>query len=1373
MDILSAFERFLYNLRQEFVTSDDLSSITELIPNEASSSNQLADKDFVTDAVNDGVSPINEVIPDGTTTSNKLINMNQLTDAIDQQLTEYIASDSSMVVPFEYCTAVGQSDVNLENGPWYKMGVEAGSGSPAVYVTKNDYAVVLQDESVCYFWAYGYRYQRHKDGGATPFGYAVLPDANQTHAIIQQAQGGLYDGALYFVDNSHVFSQNDIYFIVTNLRVLQNSVVETTSLSDAPINTYDLRFPTTRYVCTTSQTDVSNPVWSFAYFVSDEALTAKQVQALDSGITSELVSQISDNSDAISNLSEVAFSGSYDDLKDTPTIQSISVSQSDSATGSNPSYKRTTITIDGVGTNIDVPKVTTAINTTSHNPVESRIIHHALSQKVDSADFDSLNNNAILRGGKVKDTGSGVQGIFIESTYNVYGNTTSGTAQPYRIVYGKDDATTYFAIYNVEDYDTMYFTATGISRAMLCLTNDVTAQEIDDLIESVTLPHPSSDRTLATYTTVWSYLDNNASTVDNLKIDNPQNAKTLIVYMGNTCTSYILTAGDYVDAFDLELDPNSTNAVQNQAIYAKFNEMYNEFPLVRDENSQYSTSLKTLQGYVPNSEPAVISTAVLGEDSLMSSSLYSTITGNFCHQDSSQYGAIDGETNSASSSRYFNIYGTTRESTIIASEYVFLHGTSSNSTSAHCAIIASNHVGVGAYGTTPPSGNVGDYNVFLGSYGDGGGTVMRGKHGLFAATSSYSSSLIHNSSTAAAVIATTMSGPLTVYANNVSVLGSNMTGSVQVGSSVSSGSSSEHGLSIISSVASGVYMYGEYNSALSSCLSGASIYGKYNAILSSSYVAGTMFQNYDDNTVSEANTALSFYYSGHSVSGSLNIVGATRNNATVNGYCNVSFGNSSGGLSIYGDSNAALANNGSTTIYGDNNLFAASGSGCYIGNSSSDSVYDTILSSYGLTITSNYSAAIASQSGNITVGGCHSIISSNGSNINSGSNNSIIASQGTIDGYGYNSIISSSGCTINSPNGSSNVIIGASGAYIGGDNINFAFASGSNVTVSASYSHAEGLGTLALGKSQHVFGEYNIGDTLDYPDWVSGTSYAVGDNVKYDYKFYTCSTANSDTEFDSSNWTIVDKYKYVEIVGNGRENNSRSNARTLDWEGNEYLSGNLIIGGEKIGHSNSGISFSLNSDNNDIVRIDSVSSQGASGYEPYIEIDPGLNYSGSIVAKVRHPSAYGAYLSLDNTYAELFSGTTVVKSYGKTTIQSQSLNIEFNAPSGVNFIGGPTNGIKKAISTTSCTPDTYYCPTSNPTNANPIVFDDTDFTGNYNYTFSGYFTNGNMTDMPMSTESGDNIDWRGDIGLENGAEYMFVATKVSDYDYIGIVTKIS
>ena len=35
---------------------------------------------------------------------------------------------------------------------------------------------------------------------------------------------------------------------------------------------------------------------------------------------------------------------------------------------------------------------------------------------------------------------------------------------------------------------------------------------------------------------------------------------------------------------------------------------------------------------------------------------------------------------------------------------------------------------------------------------------------------------------------------------------------------------------------------------------------------------------------------------------------------------------------------------------------------------------------------------------------------------------------------------------------------------------------------------------------------------------------------------------------------------YAEIIGNGTANDARSNARALDWEGNEYLKGDLYVG---------------------------------------------------------------------------------------------------------------------------------------------------------------------------------------------------------------------
>lgn len=83
-------------------------------------------------------------------------------------------------------------------------------------------------------------------------------------------------------------------------------------------------------------------------------------------------------------------------------------------------------------------------------------------------------------------------------------------------------------------------------------------------------------------------------------------------------------------------------------------------------------------------------------------------------------------------------------------------------------------------------------------------------------------------------------------------------------------------------------------------------------------------------------------------------------------------------------------------------------------------------------------------------------------------------------------------------------------------------AEGQTTTASGTISHAEGSYTIANHAIQHVFGAYNIADT---------------------------NPASVDYRGD-----------YVEIVGNGTADNARSNARTLDWLGNEVLAGKLTVG---------------------------------------------------------------------------------------------------------------------------------------------------------------------------------------------------------------------
>lgn len=90
---------------------------------------------------------------------------------------------------------------------------------------------------------------------------------------------------------------------------------------------------------------------------------------------------------------------------------------------------------------------------------------------------------------------------------------------------------------------------------------------------------------------------------------------------------------------------------------------------------------------------------------------------------------------------------------------------------------------------------------------------------------------------------------------------------------------------------------------------------------------------------------------------------------------------------------------------------------------------------------------------------------------------------------------------------------------------NSSHAEGYQTSSNGFASHAEGNGTIAKHKCQHVYGEYN--------------------------------------EEDASTATSSNRGNYVEIVGKGTNEENRSNARTLDWSGNETLAGGLKLHTDK------------------------------------------------------------------------------------------------------------------------------------------------------------------------------------------------------------------
>lgn len=130
-----------------------------------------------------------------------------------------------------------------------------------------------------------------------------------------------------------------------------------------------------------------------------------------------------------------------------------------------------------------------------------------------------------------------------------------------------------------------------------------------------------------------------------------------------------------------------------------------------------------------------------------------------------------------------------------------------------------------------------------------------------------------------------------------------------------------------------------------------------------------------------------------------------------------------------------------------------------------------------------------------------------------------------------------------------------------------AHTEGSYSIASGGFSHAHGYVAVAAGKYSTVIGKENVPDSYDsWDEWESGETYEVGDRVKITngdvVTGYVCKEFNDDTVFNPSNWTDQDgQMNYVEIVGNGiNTTTGRSNARALDWDGNEYLKGNLFVG---------------------------------------------------------------------------------------------------------------------------------------------------------------------------------------------------------------------
>ena len=108
---------------------------------------------------------------------------------------------------------------------------------------------------------------------------------------------------------------------------------------------------------------------------------------------------------------------------------------------------------------------------------------------------------------------------------------------------------------------------------------------------------------------------------------------------------------------------------------------------------------------------------------------------------------------------------------------------------------------------------------------------------------------------------------------------------------------------------------------------------------------------------------------------------------------------------------------------------------------------------------------------------------------------------------------------------------------------NYSHAEGSYTTASGHSSHAEGSSTTAIGYHSHAEGNYSTASGF--------SSHAEGSYTK----------ATSDGSHVQGKYNIEDTSSiYADIIGNGASATARSNAATVDWEGNAWFAGDVYTG---------------------------------------------------------------------------------------------------------------------------------------------------------------------------------------------------------------------
>lgn len=283
--------------------------------------------------IRESISDIEELIPETATSQNQLVDEEAMYNAISQNTSAPVLSNIEFTNPFEiqsetYARMIDPSNPpqSLEAGPWYKLKngvVYECNHTTGVYVEENDMATVSSDETKFFFYTHGVKYQRIKTGSG--LGQINCADGTATNLVLKPSSSSspypdtdptayfrypdtqVDRTIFYFIDRSaqiHLIHPNhDVLFLVdiSDITIRTGAIQEWLIPLNGGINditsmeqrqdTYTLTFPSARYFCSRSQsydaqTGVETPpIWALYTTMGEFELSPSQVEALNSTIT--------------------------------------------------------------------------------------------------------------------------------------------------------------------------------------------------------------------------------------------------------------------------------------------------------------------------------------------------------------------------------------------------------------------------------------------------------------------------------------------------------------------------------------------------------------------------------------------------------------------------------------------------------------------------------------------------------------------------------------------------------------------------------------------------------------------------------------------------------------------------------------------------------------------------------------------------------------------------------------------------------------------------------------------------------------------------------------------------------------------------------